>query len=240
MMRRVIMSIDAIHKYEATAPEECTQLFANSLKFPSFRMFGNITTYERWLFRQELNDIVDYYKNQLRILHYFFTDSTLILKNPLHMFVAKELLAAFPDAKIIFLRRDLEKSITSGASLITAFRKGMSNHVDPSQMGVYYMNKWKELMERFLQTRNNISQERFIDIKYADLTRDPLGTMQHIYTKVGKDVPVKLEEGTREWLQRHRKGKYGKHDYSLEEFGLTRSMIRKSFENYYDYFGDLA
>ncbi len=33
-----------------------------------------------------------------------------------------------------------------------------------------------------------------------------------------------------------KKKKYGKHKYTLEEFGLTKEMLKEEFKEYYEYF----
>jgi hypothetical protein len=71
-----------------------------------------------------------------------------------------------------------------------------------------------------------------VDVHYADLMRDPLQTMRALYRSLGDDFSAAAENAMRAWLADNPQGKFGKHEYALEQFGLTAERVRSMFEPY--------
>lgn len=67
---------------------------------------------------------------------------------------------------------------------------------------------------------------------YDDLVSDPLGQMQKIYSWLGDSWSTAAESGMRTWLDRNPQGRFGRHNYSLDEWGLGARQLEPYFADY--------
>jgi hypothetical protein len=81
--------------------------------------------------------------------------------------------------------------------------------------------------------------DRFLDIPFSASIKDPDRCVQEIYSYA--DVPLSEVsfDRMREWTQANPQNKYGKHHYSLEQYGLTPEGIREMFSEYESFNDDL-
>src|SRR5690606_4131468 len=77
---------------------------------------------------------------------------------------------------------------------------------------------------RALELRSRIGPERFHVVDYRDLVRDPRGTVHRIYDFLGMEVRPELKRALEE-ATRHQKEYESRHEYSLEDFGLSESWV---------------
>ena len=61
-----------------------------------------------------------------------------IMKCPLHLWYLKELLQAFPDARIIHTHRSVAKAVPSVCSLASIISRPMSRDFNPARHGAFY------------------------------------------------------------------------------------------------------
>ena len=66
--------------------------------------------------------------------------------------------------------------------------------------------------------------------------RDPIGELKKVYAHFDEPFTPEAEAAMSAFLAGNPKGKFGKHEYSLEEFGLTREGVRAHFRDYCERF----
>ena len=71
-----------------------------------------------------------------------------------------------------------------------------------------------------------------VDVHYADLTSDPIGTMRRLYAALGDDFTPEAEAAMQSWLDDNPQGKFGRHDYKLAQYGLSVEQLAPHFERY--------
>ncbi len=64
---------------------------------------------------------------------------------------------------------------------------------------------------------------------YADVMRDPIGTVRGIYDHFDEPLTPQAEAAMQSYMA---DSQHGKHSYTLEEFGLTREGIHATFADY--------
>jgi len=74
--------------------------------------------------------------------------------------------------------------------------------------------------------------DRFVDVSYRDLTTDPLGTVHHVYDRLGESVSADAERAMRAHIDTAVQHRYGIHDYAWERLGLERSALDEQFGTY--------
>ena len=72
---------------------------------------------------------------------------------------------------------------------------------------------------------------------YADLTRDPVGTLRAVYDRTGRTWPDGFDGRITAYLAAKPRAVHGAHRYSVEEFGLDRDDLRERYRPYVDRFG---
>ena len=235
--RRGARNIDRMHSMDAKDPEECYPLFLNTFVTAAYSMRFHVPEYTRWLDKQDMIREYHYYKKQLQILQLNFPDRRWILKTGYHLYALDALTTVFPDVYIIHNHRDPCRSIPSLCSLVVAIRGIFSDSIDLKQVGQFCLDEWARALNKSIAVREALGSNRFIDVGYRDLVKDPLLTMRRIYERVGLDCSTESESRMRKWIEENPKNKLGLHKYSLEKFGLTQKMVEDRFKDYYDRFG---
>lgn len=110
----------------------------------------------------------------------------IVLKNPPHTCRIKTLLEMFPGARFVHIVRDPYVLFASTVNLWkTLYRKhGMQK---PTYEGLeeYVFRTFERMYERFEAERELIDPDRFCEVHYEELVRDPVSTMRGIYEKLG-------------------------------------------------------
>jgi hypothetical protein len=71
---------------------------------------------------------------------------------------------------------------------------------------------------------------------YVDLLADPVSAVRKVYARFELSFPEKLKERIQEFLHQNPKDRYGKHHYSLEEFGLNLEEETRRYSSYRERF----
>jgi hypothetical protein len=84
-----------------------------------------------------------------------------------------------------------------------------------------------------------IDDPRIFHVQFKALAKDPVGTIRNAYAHWGKAVTPEFELRMRAWLDdpANRPDRYGRYNYGLEPFGLTREMVEQAFAPYREHYG---
>ena len=66
--------------------------------------------------------------------------------------------------------------------------------------------------------------------------RDPIGQIKTLYRHFDEPLSGAAENAMAAYLARNPKDKHGRHEYSLEEYGLTKEGVRRQFSDYVERF----
>jgi hypothetical protein len=61
--------------------------------------------------------------------------------------------------------------------------------------------------------------------------------MRQLYARFGEPFTPEAQAAMDKLLAHNPQGKHGKHEYSLQEFGLTTAAVRRHFRDYCERFG---
>ena len=67
---------------------------------------------------------------------------------------------------------------------------------------------------------------------YSATASDPLGTIQHIYDRLGLTLDERTLAAMAQWRQDNRREDREPHNYTLEQFGFTREGLERDFADY--------
>lgn len=197
--------------------------------------FAYIPSYSAWLERVDQRPAYEDLRTVLKFLQW--QDPTRagkrwITKTPGHLAALDSLFAVFPEAQLIMTHRDPLHTVPSYCSMVVALHELGSAEPDRVQVGRFTAQRWARMLERFTRLRDQAGAERFIDVAYGDLLRDPMGQWRRVLERLGEPVTPESERVAAQWLRENGREKRAAHHYTLEEFGLTRPELERWFAGY--------
>ncbi len=93
-------------------------------------------------------------------------------------------------------------------------------------------NAWSEGVRRAMDFRKRLGDNRFVDVSFADLNTDPIGTLENSYDLLDLTFTDEARRQVQEWADGHRPGSRGEHAYDLADYGLTREQVHEAFADY--------
>lgn len=160
-----------------------------------------------------------------------------ILKTVMHHAHVEALLECFPKATLLHCHRDPQSAIPSNAKLLWALWSTKAKNLDKRFVGHEFLEWASTGMQRYLEVRKRLHlDDRILDAQYDRIRDDVVPIIREVYKRAGWKLTTEAEHAMLEWERNNEQGKHGKHDYSLEEFGLDAGMIDRAFSEYIERF----
>jgi hypothetical protein len=231
-MLAVRPDFNAIHPLDAEAPEECVHALQQTFATLQLAVYAPVPSYFGWLLEQDLTPSYHYLRSVYRSLAYGKPERRWVLKAPIHLFALDALLAAFPDAYVVHVHRDPARVAASGCSLTAAARTLATLPRPPSTLGPEWLHGWSIGLDRALRVRDAVGAERFCDVQYDELVREPAAVIERVLSYVGEEPSADLASTVAAWIAANPSDRYGRHRYTLEEFGLRAEEVHERFAEY--------
>lgn len=212
-------------------PHEDVYVHGHDFKTLMWEAHGTLRDYRDWLFQTDLTSAYEYQKKFLQ-LHQSLAPGIWSLKMPSHALFIPTLLKVFPDARLIWTHRDPYAATGSYCSLARLSHRRFTGRVDMAWIAENQPWQAAQHLNRAMDARDQLGEQRLIDVHYAQMLRDPLATMRKLYRALGDDFTPQAEHRMRAWLAENPPDKFGKHEYGLEEFGLSKAKLAPLFERY--------
>lgn len=220
-----------IHYMDAAMVEECWRLLRQTGKSNHFESTAHLPRYTEWLRGQDWTDAYARHRRNLQLVGLNDPGKRWILKNPSHMTALDALMTAYPDALVVYTHRDPVTCIASACSLAVGATAGHSDTFVGETIGRTQLDLWSSSYHAFQDARGKYDQAQFVDVAFGDLVRDQIGTVRHVYDAFGLDWTPEVEAAVAETDREARQGKAApRHDYSLEEYGLTEQRVLDAFD----------
>ena len=127
---------------------------------------------------------------------------------------------SYPDAKFLWSHRDPAAVLGSVCSIMHYIRSWSSDRDDAVELGAEQLDRWADGVSRAMDFRERVGDDRFADVAFADLQRDPIGALARAYGEIGLEFSEATEKAVRGWAGGHEPGAHGRHAYELSDFGL--------------------
>ena len=96
----------------------------------------------------------------------------------------------------------------------------------------------KCLMVPFCYRKEHSEKEgQIFDCIYAELFSDPIAMVRKIYEQLSLEYTDEFEQRMKIYLENNKQGKYGRHKYSLEEYGFTADRVYREYQDYMEHYG---
>ncbi|MGN0063589.1 MAG: sulfotransferase family protein [Nocardioides sp.] len=219
-----------IHYMDAATVEECWRLLRQTGKSNSYESTAYLPRYTEWLAGQDWTDAYARHRRNLQLVGLNDPDKRWVLKNPSHMTALDALMAAYPDALVVYTHRDPVTCITSACSLAVGATEGHSETFVGETIGRTQLDLWSRSYHAFHDARGRYDQSQFVDVAFGDLVRDQVGTVRSVYDAFGLDWTPEVEAAVTEIDREAKQGKAApRHTYSMGDYGLSERTVLDAF-----------
>jgi hypothetical protein len=236
---QIIPDFKKIHRMGATLPQECVRWTTGEFASLIFGTTYDVPNYCNWLLKEaDLAPAYRFHRRFLQLLQWKCPAERWVLKSPGHLWSLKEMLAAYPDARLIQTHRDPLKTTSSLASLITNLRVMASDQVDAIAIGKEWA-EWNALaLNESVRVRKSglIRGEQVMDVSFYEFMEDPLRQVQSIYDFFGMELSASTRKKMQDYLAANTAEKHGAHQYRFGDFGLDLGLERERVRTYQEYF----
>jgi hypothetical protein len=219
------------YRGSAIYPNEDVFIMAGDFKTLMIESKGKLPAYKDFIFSCDMTSSYEYHKKFLAVLQ-SAAPGVWNLKKPSHALFLEYLFKVYPDARVIWTHRDPFTATGSLCSIISLSHMGHMGRIDNEWLGEDYSWQAAEHANRIMDFRDKHGEDKVIDVHYANLTADPMGEMKKLYAKLGDAFTPEAEAGIQGWLDDNPPNKFGKHEYQLAQYGLTKAQLEPLFERY--------
>jgi len=227
----------SIHPWDAQAPDEEIMLLEHAFLSHVPEAFCNVPTYRSWITEQDWTPSYAYLKKLLQSLQWQKRQrgnvrERWVLKTPGHLGYIDTLFDVFEGARVIQTHRDPLDTVPSAASMNTSYWALYGDPDDASTAG----SQWQERMswgtKRAMASRTRFDADRFVDMWFRDLLKDPISEIERAYGVFGIEMTDTARAGMERWRAQNPRDKRPPHEYTLAEYGLTEEGIKSAFAEY--------
>lgn len=225
-----------IHFASADTPEECVLLHAYTMNGVHLGTEVMIEPYASWYRGQDLHAMYAYYRLLLQMLDWQRPGERWLLKAPAHMWGIEALVDTFPDVSIVWSHRNPLACTASICSMTHALLEGKIEF-EKAALGPVVMDFYATSLERGLEARDRNDPARFVDVTHDDFVERPMDVAEKIYGRFGRPLDGPVRSALEAHTAANPKGRHGAHEYSLDDWGLTKDQVRARFAPYAERFG---
>ena len=232
IIKSLVPDANDLHPLHANHPEECQQITSISMRSIAYLYMARVPNYGNYLQSCNFDPAMLWHERFLQVLEQTNTPNRWLLKDPTHVHHIPELLSTYPDAYFVFIHRNPTKTIPSICSLSSKITSAFSKHVDKKEIGRNLLDYWGHAIEKGVEDRVEIPNNRIFDIQFTDFISNPMEQIRRIYAHFGFELNQPNEENMQNFLVDDAVNKKSGHKYTLEEFGLTEKQVGERFKKY--------
>ena len=231
---------DAAHRMDPMEVDEDAILYMLTFDDWMWSVRTYSPSYYDWVMKRPSQPTYDYVKGVLKNLQWQDGGAQgrpWILKSVGYLPDFDSLFACYPNATYVHPHRDPRSCVPSIAKFVYTTRLVQSNPADPRETGRELLTMFRSGMDRYLEVRDRLAlDDRILDVSYDQVRSDPMAIMEQVYDRAGRVMSDEARRDMAQWHDTNEQGRFGVHQYSLEEFGLTEELIDDAFAEYIDRF----
>ena len=241
--QRTLGQVD-IHHISFFEPEEDENfLLHNWSSYFGGILFPFIEDYKQYLFfdhqikEEKRAEIMQFYHGLIqRFLYARGGKRRLLSKNPSISPKIASIYEAFPTARIVYLVRNPLEMLPSTISWLGYVWRVFSDPNETYPFTQEILEFCKHWYQYPLSILEKTDPNKYLIIKYNDLVHEPQRTIKHIYSHFGYTMSPQFEEQILASAMEAEKFR-SKHEYVLDEMGISRKEVLKEFSDIFDRFG---
>jgi omega-hydroxy-beta-dihydromenaquinone-9 sulfotransferase len=234
---------DDMHKMRFNKPEEDDGFFVYTFVTEAiFLLFLHVEELWEAGFQDALplakrHKVMAFYRSCLqRRLYASGPGKTILTKATQSSGAVESLLEAFPDGRFITIIRHPYQSIPSHVSVFWPVWQSHSPELKKDgPVSQAYARLAVEWFAHLYQFRRKVNPQQYYCIDYRDLTRDPKLAIEKLYAHFGWSMSDTSREKLAAATRQQREFK-SRHEYTLEEFGLSKAWIQDKLGEVLDHY----
>ncbi|MDE2975574.1 MAG: sulfotransferase, partial [Gemmatimonadota bacterium] len=124
-------------------------------------------------------------------------------------------------------------------SLVERFRSEISEPRPREELATEQLKAMSRMLDRAVGFRQSHPEleERWHDVSFYDLVRDPIAVVGGIYRRFGWSMEPRSVEAMKTWFwkqEEHRRAET-RHSYDIADYGLTEGMVNDAFGRYREF-----
>ena len=104
--------------------------------------------------------------------------------------------------------------------------------MDKKEIGARSRSYCEESLAKGEKEKSNISQDKFINVKFEDFIVKPVEQIKAIYSQLNLNLDKETERKMIDFTQKFEKVEKAKHSYELSEFGLSKESVQNTLSKY--------
>jgi hypothetical protein len=238
LWHHVTPELPAIHETAVDEPDEDSMGQMHAFVSPIWSATHRAPNLESWVGADNGKLALRFHRRLLRHLQWK-KPGRFILKNPGYLSCLPNLFAEFPDARVVQTHRDPLKVLASTADMLATVRWQRTDTVDFDAMAKRITFGYPFLLDMVTKQRDSgvLPADRIVDICYADLLTDHLGTISAVYKQLGMELTDVTAARMAAYLEAKPKDRHGPRSYAFESLGADRLQLREQFAPYMARFG---
>ena len=224
--------LKAMHPFGATLAQECVSLFMYDVRTLALETQAHVPTYARWLEQADMAPAYAQHKLALQALQSAQPTERWILKTPNHLWHLDALVAAYPDARIIWTHRDPGPVVTSLASLANAGQRPLTSRADPRPAAEEWKRKCAFALSSAVAYDEKSAAGWCQHLSYDALVADPVAAVRGLYGTFGDEVSDLHARRMEAFLEQRPQDAFGHHRYDPADFGWTYAGLAEEFADY--------
>ena len=227
----------SIHPWDATGADEEIMLLEHGFLSGVPESGANVPSYREMAWSVDQRPAYAWMKRMFQFLQWQkkqrgSTAERWVMKAPHHLGWMDVLFETFPDARVVQTHRDPLETIPSVASMYYQLWRLASEAADPKRVGAQCLERWSSVLNRCIEQRAVIGEERFLDVSYEDVQRDALAQVERIYAFAGQPFSAEARAAMERWHADNRRDKRAPHVYDAADFGYTEALLQERFREY--------
>lgn len=233
-----IEGFDALHLIDDDGPQECHVFLEQSWSAAGFMNLYDVPDYFDYLMSElDFEAAYQVHKRQLQLLQWKLPRPRWAIKYPNHVIAMDEILTVYPDARFVMTHRDPVQTLPSITKMSCMLRSAREEKpVDPHRVGRQMLDFVRRHIDRIMEFCSGPGADRVSHVDYYRLVADPATTLGEVHTEIAAELPDDVRESITSWRRANPKGKRGKNEYSLEQYGIDADEARDLFADYTRHF----
>lgn len=209
---------------------ECYVLFENSFTSYNYTFDYYIPGYLDWLCRLDFRAAYRYFKKQLQVLQWQVGGHPWCLKCADHLLGMDGLLATFPDANIVMIRRDVTEMVSSLSNLQACYLNlWRGTAMSPEDVGEYCLERYRRVAGAAAGLQRRVAPGQYFELDYRQLVAAPFDSVRSVLEHFDYPIHPEAEAQVLKWVETHPQPR---NRHSLDRYGLEESRVRGTLSGY--------
>jgi hypothetical protein len=227
----------AMHEMTVDHVHEEIQLLAVDFSSMLFETMSLMPSWHDWYRDHDQTPHYRYLRTVLQVLQWLRGPTRWVLKSPQHLEQFGPLHTVFPDATFVVTHRDPVSVVASMITMLAYTARMSIERPDPVAYGAYWMPRLERMLQACARDHAALPADQTIDVHFDEFMADDVAMVERIYALADQPFTPTVRAAMDAFMADHPRGKFGRIDYDLADFGLDARECRERFRFYVERFG---